>query len=111
MLLLLFSVESSAQDRTVSGVILSGEDNLPLPGVNVRVAGTNRGTITSMDGEYTIQVTNEDVLQFSFIGYLTAERKVNNQNTIDVVLEVDTQTLGEVVVVGYGSNILCRSKG
>lgn len=101
--LLLTGIESMAQNRIVSGVVISSEDQLPLPGVNVRIAGTNIGTITSMDGEYSIQVSNEDVLQFSFVGFLTVETKVGNQNTIDVTLVVDTKTLGEVVVVGYGS--------
>src|SRR5690554_3136274 len=103
MLLVMVSVESFAQSRTVTGAVISGEDNLPLPGVNVSISGTTRGTITSLNGEYSIEVSNQDTLQFSFIGFTTAKRTVGNQNTINVTLEVDTKTLGEVVVVGYGS--------
>src|SRR5690606_2713790 len=103
LLFLLVSMESFAQTRTVTGVVISREDNLPLPGVNVSVAGTMRGTITSLDGDYSIEVSSQDTLQFSFIGFTTVKRTVGNQNSINVTLEVDTKTLGEVVVVGYGS--------
>lgn len=103
VLFLLVSMESFAQTRTVTGVVISGEDNLPLPGVNVSISGTTRGTITSLDGDYSIEVSSQDTLQFSFIGFTTVKRTVGNQNSINVTLEVDTKTLGEVVVVGYGS--------
>jgi TonB-linked SusC/RagA family outer membrane protein len=103
LLFLLASIDTFAQTRTVTGVVISGEDNLPLPGVNVSISGTTRGTITSLDGDYSIEVSSQDTLQFSFIGFSTAKRAVGNQNSIDVILEVDTKTLGEVVVVGYGS--------
>src|SRR5690606_14827121 len=103
LLLLLACLDTFAQTRTVTGVVISGEDNLPLPGVNVSIAGTTRGTITSLDGDYSIEVSTQDTLQFSFIGFTTAKRTVGNQNSINVTLEVDTKTLGEVVVVGYGS--------
>src|SRR5690606_6396448 len=103
MLFLLVSASSFAQTRTVTGVVISGEDDLPLPGVNVSVAGTARGTITSIDGDYSIEVASTDTLQFSFIGLTSVKRFVGNQNNSHVRLEVDTKTLGEIVVVGYGS--------
>lgn len=92
-----------AQSRNISGTILSAEDNMPLPGVNVRIKGTNRGTITDIDGTYTIGVDSDETLVFSYIGFLTQEVTVGNQNSIDVLLQTDAKTLGEVVVVGYGS--------
>src|SRR5690606_42115579 len=88
MMLLLFNSEISfAQTRTISGVVLSGEDTLPLPGVNITVVGANRGTITSIDEDYSIQGTNDDVMQFSFIGFTTAERTVGSKNIIEVTLK------------------------
>src|SRR5690606_28745053 len=103
MLFLLVSASSFAQTRTVTGVVISGEDDLPLPGVNVSGAGTARGTITSIDGDYSIEVASTDTLQFSFIGFTTVKRFVGNQGNINVTFELDTKTLGALVVVGYGS--------
>src|SRR5690606_41990855 len=102
LLFLLVSMESFAQTRTVTGVVISGEDNLPLPGVNVSISGTTRGTITSLDGDYSIEVSSQDTLQLSFIGFTAVKRTVGNQSSINVTLEADTKTLGEAVVVGDG---------
>ncbi|HSJ69998.1 MAG TPA: TonB-dependent receptor [Anditalea sp.] len=102
-ILLLFAVDTYAQTRTVSGVVISGEDNLPLPGVNVRIKGTQRGTITDLDGNYSIQVDDQETLVFSFVGFLTQEAPVGNRSTINLTLATDAKTLGEVVVIGYGS--------
>jgi TonB-linked SusC/RagA family outer membrane protein len=89
--------------QTVTGVVTGADDGQPLPGVNIKVKGTERGTITDMDGGYSIEVSGEeDVLIFSFVGYVTKEVTVGGQTTIDFVLEVDSKGLEEVVVVGYG---------
>ncbi|WP_143960329.1 SusC/RagA family TonB-linked outer membrane protein [Litoribacter populi] len=103
VLLLLLTAETFAQTRTVSGTVVSDEDNLPLPGVNVRIKDTSRGAITDLDGNYTIQASNEDILVYSFVGFLTQEIQVGNQSTINLTLMTDAKTLGEVVVVGYGT--------
>jgi TonB-linked SusC/RagA family outer membrane protein len=92
-----------AQVQTVSGTVVSVEDDLPLPGVNVRIKGTTTGTVTDLDGRYAIQAANDQILVFSYIGFDTQEIAVGNRNLIDVILQVDSKTLGEVVVVGYGT--------
>ncbi|WP_162418881.1 SusC/RagA family TonB-linked outer membrane protein [Cyclobacterium roseum] len=102
-LLLALPMAGWSQNKTISGTVISGEDNMTLPGVNVRVQGTNRGTVTDIDGSYSINVANEEILVFSYIGFLNQEVSVGNQSTIDITLLPDAKTLGEVVVVGYGS--------
>lgn len=92
-----------AQEVIVSGVVTSADDNMPLPGVNVIVQGTTQGTSTDFDGNYTISVNKGDVLEFSFIGFTEQFITVGNQTEINVAMEVDAQTLDEVVVVGYGT--------
>ena len=90
--------------RTVRGTVTDGVDNIPLPSVNVVVEGTTQGTITDLDGQFTLQVpSSEAVLVFSFIGYLEEEVTVGDQTNFDVVLMPDVQQLSEIVVVGYGT--------
>lgn len=103
VMLLVNATGSWAQTRTITGVVISAEDNMSLPGVNVRIKGTNRGTITNIDGDYSISVNEAETLMFSYIGFITQEINVGDQSTIDVTLQPDAKTLGEVVVVGYGS--------
>ena len=75
-----------------------------MPGANVIVKGTNIGTVTGVDGQYSIAVPNEsDTLVFSSIGYVRQEVAVNGKTTIDIALAEDVQSLEEVVVVGYGT--------
>ncbi len=92
-----------AQNRIVSGTINSDEDNSPIPGVNVVVKNTSTGTVTDVNGNYTIAVGNGATLVFSSIGFLTQEVAVNDQSVINLSLSADIQSLSEVVVVGYGS--------
>ncbi len=74
-----------------------------LPGVNIVVEGTSSGTVTNVEGQYTISmVEGKNVLVFSFVGYLPHKVTVGNRNTVDVVLEADTKALEEIVVIGYG---------
>ncbi|MBT1697576.1 TonB-dependent receptor [Fulvivirgaceae bacterium PWU4] len=92
------------QEVTVTGRVTSSEDGATLPGVNVLVKGTSRGTTTDADGKYTIQVSDANaVLVFSFIGYASQEVEVAARSVIDVSMVTDVQQLGEVVVVGYGT--------
>jgi TonB-linked SusC/RagA family outer membrane protein len=91
------------QELAVSGKV-TDENNSPLPGVNVLIEGTTIGTVTDVDGEYTLSAPEADaVLVFSFIGYVTKEVPVAGQTRINVQLLEDVQTLSEVVVVGYGT--------
>ena len=103
MILFLFcsSLPSFAQNRALHGVVLdtSGE---PVIGANVRVDGSTRGTVTGLNGEFDINVSNNEKLTISFIGYLDAVISVGNKRNIKVILKEDTKTLDEVVVVGYG---------
>lgn len=88
--------------RTVTGVITDAESGTPLPGVNVIEKGTTNGTSTDLDGNYSITTGAEAILQFSYVGFDPQEIPVNNQTTINVVLAADSETLEEVVVIGYG---------
>jgi TonB-linked SusC/RagA family outer membrane protein len=89
---------------TVSGTVTDQETGEPLPGVNIVVKGTETGTVTDMDGLYSIEVEQEsDVLVFSFIGYTSQEITINGRSTIDVQLASDLQAMQEVVVIGYGT--------
>ena len=100
VLFLLSSTLAFAQNR-VTGTV-TDRTGAPLPGVNVLEVGTTNGNITDIDGKYSIVVEKGKTLQFSFIGFVTQDIKVD-RNVIDVVLADDTQALEEVVVVGYGS--------
>src|SRR5690606_4568376 len=92
------------QTRTISGVVTDAGTGETLPGVNIIVSGTTSGTVSNMDGEYSLQVSGENaVLVFSFIGYIKQEVGVGNQNIINVSLDSDAADLEEVVVVGYGT--------
>src|SRR5690606_5506974 len=95
---------SFAQSQTITGKVSSSEDNLGLPGANVIIKGTSRGTVTDANGNYSIEVTASDaILVFSSIGYATIEEPVNGRTVINVTLAQDITQLSEIVVVGYGS--------
>lgn len=90
------------QQLTVSGVVLDNQ-NKPLPGVTIQIKGSGQGTITDIDGRYSIVVPGGNtVLVFSFIGYQYQEITVGNRRVIDVVLQESVTELEEMVVVGYG---------
>lgn len=76
---------------------------MPVIGANVMVKGTTNGTITDIDGKYSLEAPTNAVIQISYIGYHTQFISVNGQKTINVKLQEDTQSLDEVVVVGYGT--------
>jgi TonB-dependent starch-binding outer membrane protein SusC len=100
---LLFGFEALGQTRVVRGKIVASDNNLPLPGVNVVVQGTTKGTSTNVDGQYSIELTSaENTLVFTFIGYQTEIVSVGNREIIDILLKIDATALEEVVVVGYG---------
>lgn len=102
-LFIVFVVQISfAQEQlTISGTV-TDESGIPLPGVNIIVQGTNTGTQTDFNGDYTINAGPQDVLVFSFVGLTTQEVPVDNRTTINVTLESDAAALDEVVVVAYG---------
>ncbi|WP_421875022.1 TonB family protein [Marinoscillum sp.] len=86
----------------VTGQITDADGN-PLPGVNVLIKGTTTGTISDVEGHYTIPRIEDGILNYSFIGMESVDIQVGDRDTIDVELESDVQALSEVVVVGYGS--------
>lgn len=95
-------VEVVMQSITISGKV-TDETNSPLPGVNVLIGGTSLGTVTDIEGNYTLEVPEDaQTLIFSFIGYVSQEVSINNSSSISVSLMPDIQSLQEVVVVGYG---------
>lgn len=104
--LLLMSGVSFGQQRTVSGKVTSAEDGSSLPGVNVLVKGTTIGTVTTINGTYTVDVpAGATTLTFSFIGFKAQEVDVNGKSVVDVILENDITQLQEVVVTGYGTTL------
>lgn len=87
----------------VSGVVLSATDNLPLIGVNIVQKGTTNGVVTDIDGHFEFSVPSNATLTISYIGYVEQEVKVTSATRrFNVLLREDSQTLDEVVVVGYG---------
>lgn len=95
--------EVQAQQRVITGTVISEEDGLGLPGVNILVKETSRGVITDLDGKYTIPANVGETLVFSFVGYLSQEHIVGESAVLDLTLSTDAKVLGEVLVVGYGS--------
>ncbi|SIR27618.1 TonB-linked outer membrane protein, SusC/RagA family [Mucilaginibacter lappiensis] len=91
------------QAITITGQV-KDEKGLPLPGVTIKIKGTNTGAQTGLDGNYKVEVNdNNAVLVFSFVGFVSQEIVVGNQTRIDVVLREQTSALNEIVVVGYGT--------
>ena len=97
-------VSSSTQQNTrkITGIVKdqSGE---PVIGANIVEKGTTNGTITDIDGQYSLEVGSNSILVVSYIGYITQEIPVGKNNTLDVLLREDTETLDEVIVIGYGT--------
>tara|TARA_R110001599_G_scaffold3619_2_gene19970 strand:- start:25626 stop:28808 length:3183 start_codon:yes stop_codon:yes gene_type:complete len=89
-------------DVTITGVV-TDENGMPIPGVTVSVPGTSIGTATDLDGKYTLTVAENASVIFSFIGFESQTVNVANRSTINITLKEDTQSLDEVVVVGYGT--------
>lgn len=92
------------QDRVISGRVTSADDGQGFPGANVIIKGTDIGTITDAEGNYSIRIpSDESILLISAIGYASVERVVGTQSSIDIALEPDVTSLSEVIVVGYGT--------
>jgi len=100
---LMMSLVVLGQQVRVSGTVTDAADRQTLPGVNVVVKGTLTGTITGIDGEYSLMAKPGDVLVFTFIGYLPQEVTVGEATIINVAMRTDVQALEEVVVIGYGT--------
>ena len=94
--------ETFAQNKSLITGVVSDTKQEPLVGVTIQIKGATTGTITDFDGKYHIEAAPSDVLVFSYIGYTSQSINVENKRTINVQLQEDTQTLDELVVVGYG---------
>jgi len=92
-----------AQTRSVTGKVTGSDDGLPLPGVNILIKGTTQGAATDAEGNYNLPgVSDNSVLVFRYLGYVTQEITVGNQNVINIILAPDAVALGEVVVTAQG---------
>jgi len=102
----------SAQDRTITGVVIAKDDGLPIPGVSVKLKGTNRGVVTDVQGKYSILVpsTGKEVLVFTYIGFTPKEMNTTSKN-IDVTLESSANSLDEVVVAAGGVKRTASEQG
>lgn len=100
------SYEVSAQQRVITGKVISEEDRQGLPGATVLVKGTTMGTTTDLEGNYSISVPEgSNVLTYSFVGLKTIEESIGNRSIINVTLTVDVSQLSEIVVTGYGTQV------
>ncbi len=97
-------LEVVIQGITITGKVTSSEDNEGLPGVNVIVKGTAQGTVTDVEGNYSLEVPGEEsILAFSSVGFTIEEVVIGTQAVIDIVLNPDLTALEEIVVIGYGT--------
>lgn len=104
LIFMLLPLGVMAQNRTITGKVTSSDDGLPLPGVSVVVQGTSKGTVTDVEGLYSIDLSlTESTLVFSFVGYKGQQVVIGERTSVDVVLQIDEHTLEEVVVIGYGT--------
>jgi len=101
--LLLFSILSFGQTLTVKGFVSDNLTGEPMVGVNVVILGTTTGVITDVDGKYQIKANPKSTLSFSFLGYKSQSFLIENQTEINVKLSTSEVDLGEIVVVGYGT--------
>ncbi|MEJ8841410.1 TonB-dependent receptor [Lacibacter sp. H375] len=99
---LLIPNQVSAQDITVKGTV-NGENGTPLRGASITLKGTNQGTTTDNNGSFTISASRGSTLVVSAVGYAEKEVRIGDQATITIDLVVDSEALGEVVVIGYGT--------
>ncbi|MBS1750086.1 MAG: TonB-dependent receptor [Bacteroidetes bacterium] len=105
VVMIFFSVRLFSQDKKVSGTVTDAGTSVGLPGVTVNVKGTKLTTQTDEKGNYFITPGKGKVLVFSFVGYEQQELNIDNRSSINVSMTVDAKGLGEVVVVGYGSQL------
>ncbi len=102
-LLILVAGKIDAQSFVVSGTVTDAVSHEAMPGVNVSIKGTLTGTVTSIDGKYTLNISPNSILVFSFVGYESQEIKVTSLSQVDVALKEVVTAVDQVVVVGYGT--------
>ena len=104
LLFLVLSISNTAwaQNQTVKGRVMDSKLKEPLMGVSILEIGTSNGTVTDLDGNFTLSVPADATLSITYIGFKSQEVAVNGKNSLKIVLQEDSETLDEVVVVGYG---------
>lgn len=105
LLFLVLSISNTAwaQNQTVKGRVMDSKLKEPLMGVSILEIGTSNGTVTDLDGNFTLSVPKGVVLRISYVGYLVQEVPINGKTYLDIFLKEDTELLDEVVIVGYGA--------
>ncbi|MCF8229449.1 MAG: TonB-dependent receptor [Bacteroidales bacterium] len=102
--MLLLAQQTLGQERIVRGTVTDQSDGSTLPGVSIRIKGTDQGTVTDQDGKFSISVPGDsEILVFSFIGMKTLEKQIPASGVLDVAMESQQVGLDEVVVIGYGT--------
>ncbi|RZL18539.1 MAG: SusC/RagA family TonB-linked outer membrane protein, partial [Pedobacter sp.] len=100
-IMLFIALSAFGQDRTITGTVTGKDDGQPIPGVSVKIKGSNVGTTTGADGKYALKTSlKTGTIEFSSIGYLTQSRSLAS-SSINVTLDTDSKTLTDVVVTGY----------
>lgn len=107
--IMLLAFQLQAQQMNVTGIVTSKTDGLPIPGVNVLIKGTAKGTATDFDGRFSIVANKGDKLIFTFIGYKTKSILVGKYSNISITLEDDISVLEEVVITGYATTTKAKS--
>ncbi len=103
LLLLFFGITAMGQNRVVTGVVYDSDGETTIIGATVQIKGTTTGTVTNLDGEYSLEISGQDpVLLVQFLGYKAQEIPINNQSIINVVLEEDALLIESVVVTAMG---------
>lgn len=103
LFLALISIAINAQEKTITGNVSDVNTQETMPGVNIVIKGTTKGTITDIDGNFSVSASPTDTLVISYLGYLNEEVQVGSQTNIQISLSQDLKMLDEVVVVGYGT--------
>ena len=114
VLLMVFAIPPGVlgQTKTIKGIVVEEETQMPLPGVSVAIQGTTKGTMTDAEGNFNLEAENGQILQFSFIGYASKELTVGNSTNIKIELQTDVQAIDEVMVTAeFGMKRVARSIG
>ena len=101
--LIFYDLPLYAQQRTITGTVVSAVDNTPLAGVTISVKGTNTITQTDANGKFSVTANTGQSLQFTYVGFTLQEVVIGTDNVINITLAQDQGTLSDVVVVGYGT--------
>lgn len=96
------------KEKKITGTVVD-VTGIPVVGANVMIKGTTNGTVTDIDGKFSLSAEKGDILEVSYIGYLPCERKIGNESTLAIILKEDMKVLDEIVVTGYGGTV-SRSK-